>query len=98
MSLHVLTPFLLDMTEDLDMNRSDLDVALQEDWERQRAVEGWLKGHLPSEALLDLASDYGVDGYDYEDMICSNVDAIIAQNASIDADDYFEGLWLPNSI
>jgi hypothetical protein len=98
MSLHVLTPFLLDMTDDPDMNRSDVEVAVQEDWARQRAVEGWLKGQLPFEALLDLASDYGVDGYDYADMIDHNVDALIAQQVDIDdGDRLLEGLWLPSS-
>jgi hypothetical protein len=99
MTLHVLSPFLLNMTDDSDMNVSDIEVALQEDWARQRTVEGWLKGELSYEALLDLASDYGVDGYDYADMIDHNVDALIAQNALIDdAERVIDGLWLPPTI
>jgi hypothetical protein len=98
MTLHVLSPFLLNMTDDPDMNVSDIDVALREDWARQRTVEGWLKGELPFEAMLDLASDYGVDGYDYADMIEHNVETLIAQQVDIDdGDRLLEGLWLPSS-
>jgi hypothetical protein len=99
MSLHSLAPFLLDMTEDPDMNLSDLDTALRSDFERQNTVSAWLKGDLPYNAVLDMASDYGVDAYDYEDMINSNVDALIAQNLFIDdIERVMPTLWLPNTI
>jgi hypothetical protein len=96
--MSAIAPFLLAMVDDPDMNLSDLDTEIHADWQRQRIVEQWLKGEVPSEALFDMASDQGIDGYDYEDMICHNVDAIVAQNALIDdAEDYSEGLWLPSS-
>jgi hypothetical protein len=96
--MDAIAPFLLTMVDSPDMNLSDLDTEIHADWQRQRIVERWLKGELPTEAMLDMASDQGIDGYDYEDMICHNVDAIVAQNALIDdAEDYSEGLWLPSS-
>jgi hypothetical protein len=99
MVLHSLAPFLLDMVDDRDMNVADIEVALRDDWQRQRTVEAWLAGELPFEAMLDMASDYGVDGFEYEDAIAHNVDALIAQNCPIDdAERVMDGLWLPNTI
>lgn len=98
MFLNALAPFLLDMADDPDMNLSDIDGALRDDWTRQRTVEDWLKGELPFEAVLDLGADYGVDAYAYEDMICHNVEALIAQKMLIDElDRVLPDLWLPNT-
>jgi hypothetical protein len=98
MTLHSLAPFLLDMIDDPDMNQSDIDGALRADFARQRTLEKWLMGDLPFEAVLDLGADYGVDAYAYEDMICHNVEALIAQKTPIDdADRVLPDLWLLNT-
>jgi hypothetical protein len=96
---HVYSPFLLTMADDPDFSQLDLEAELYLDAQRQRVVDGWIKGELPIEALLDMASDHRIDGYAYEDMICVNVDALIAHNQPIDdAERVLTDLWLPNTI
>jgi hypothetical protein len=95
--MHSLAPFLLDMTDDPDMDLGDLDAALRSDFERQRTVTAWLKGDLPFEAMLDMASDYGTDADEYLNMVEHNINALVSQNLLIDdSERVMPDLWLPS--
>jgi hypothetical protein len=91
----LIDPFLTHYREFPDMNRDDSRgeaVALDC---RQAMIEGWLRGELPEDAVLETLLDQGISPDDYAAVVAANVDYVIDSGIRFESND--SGLFLPVS-
>lgn len=93
MALDALDPFLTYFREHPDYNRDDSRqeaIALDR---RQAAIEGWLRGELPEEAVLETLLDQGISPDAYINVVEDNINYVIDAGIRFGSND--AGILLP---
>lgn len=75
--MDVLEPFLLDFDNSLDLNISEIERELIRLRKQRRVTIDFLKGEVPLENLLDCVADFGVDAYEYWEIVEDNINSLV---------------------
>lgn len=76
-----------------DHNRGDARQEVIALDQRQAAIEGWLRGELPEEAVLETLLDQGINPDAYCDVVEANIDYVIDAGVRFQSND--AGILLP---
>lgn len=91
----LIDPFMTFYRDHPDYNRHDSRAEVQALTQRQEAIEDWLLGTSPEDAILETLLDQGISPDEYVEQIEANVDYVI--NAGIRFTSNDSGILLPTS-
>ena len=92
--MHLLAPFETWAVDHPDFSPIDDRAEAQRQLQRDDAIEGFLRGEVPMDELLDMAQEHmGIGADAYIDMVEDNVNYVIDQGIRFDPTD--SGLLLP---
>lgn len=89
----LLDPFLTYFREFPGMNQGDSRAEAIALDQRQAAIEAWLRGEVPEEAVLETLLDQGISPDAYAQVIDANVDHVIDSGIRFESNE--SGLFLP---
>ena len=84
--IHPLDPLLTWLDVSPDFDDRDFQAECARLFQRQKAVDDLLSGHIKADELLDLLDLQGLDAARYADLAIGNLERAIAQGLEIDPD------------
>lgn len=94
--LNLAAPFETFYRDHPDHNAVDSRRETEQLFERQKLIDDLLSGRIPTEQLLELLFEQGIEPTAYVDAAIDNVDHIISTGAAVDPDEV--KLILPLSL
>lgn len=94
--MDILDPFLTYFRDHPDHDRGDARAEAVALDMRQAAIEGWLRGELPEDAVLETLLDQGISPDEYCDIVTTNIDYVV--NAGVHFTSNDAGILVPNEL
>lgn len=82
--MHYLEPFLPDLSITPDHDATDTAQEIQVLGIIQGRIEGFLKGNLVLDDLDQCLAQFGINPFDYWDIVADNIDAVIDREETLE--------------